>query len=99
MAVSAAVLLTACGGTKNTVVTTPASHGEFDPSTGSWKPLTKAVTPPPPQGGAVITEKKGPGMMEKVSSTLKKPLKWVGLGKDEAPPAPATTVKKTVTPQ
>lgn len=97
MVVCATVLLAACGGTKNTVATTPTSQGEFDSSTGSWKPLTKVVTPPPPQGGAVITPQKGPGMMDKVGSTLKKPLKWVGLGKDEPQPAsvtPAPLVKK-----
>ncbi|MCE9518586.1 MAG: hypothetical protein K8R87_03320, partial [Verrucomicrobia bacterium] len=71
MVVCATVLLAACGGTKNTVATTPVTQGEFDPSTGSWKPLNKVVTPPPPQGGAVITAQKGPSMMDKVNSTLK----------------------------
>jgi hypothetical protein len=99
--VCAAAVLAACGGTKKEVVTIPASHGEFDPSTGSWKPLTKVVTPPPPQQGAVIVEQKKPGMMDKVGSTLKKPLGWVGLGKDEPPPAatPSAPVKKTIPPQ
>lgn len=91
MAVCAAALLAACGGTKETVVTTPASRGEFDPATGSWRPLTKVVTPPPPvEGAVIIPPKKGPGMMDKVSSTLKKPLKWVGLGKDDPQPVPVT---------
>ncbi len=94
MTVCAAITLAACGGTKETVATAPASHGEFDPSTGSWKPLTKVVTPPPHEEGAVIIPQKGPGMMDKVGNTLKKPLKWVGLGKDEPQPAPATTAKK-----
>lgn len=95
--VCAAVLLAACGGTKETVVTVPASSGEFDPSTGSWKPLTKVVTPPPPEQGAVIIPQKGPGMMDKVSSTMKKPLKWVGLGKDEPQPATGTPAEKKKT--
>lgn len=98
-----AALLAACGGTKNTAATVPASHGEFDPSTGSWRPLTKVVTPPPHEQGAVIVAQKGPGMMDKVGTTLKKPLKWVGLAKDEPQPAPtvsapATAVKKTAAP-
>lgn len=99
--VCAAAVLAACGGTKKEVVTVPASHGEFDPSTGSWKPLTKVVAPPPPQQGAVIVEQKKPGMMDKVSSTLKKPLGWVGLAKDEPQPvvAPSAPVKKTIPPQ
>lgn len=95
--VCAAVLLASCGGTKDTVVTTPATQGEFDPSTGSWKPLTKVVTPPPPEQGAVIIPQKGPGMMDKVGSTLKKPLKWVGLGKEETQPAPVTPAEKKKT--
>jgi len=97
-----AALLAACGGTKNTAAIVPASHGEFDPSTGTWKPLTKVVTPPPPEQGAVIVAQKGPGVMDKVGKSLKKPLQWVGLAKDEprpAPAAPATTVKKTESPQ
>ena len=98
-----AALLAACGGTKNTAATVPASHGEFDPSTGTWRPLTQIVTPPPPEEGAVIVAQKGPGMMNKVGKSLKKPLQWVGLAKDEPPPAPLApapaAVKKTAAPQ
>ena len=99
-----AALLAACGGTKNTAASMPASHGEFDPSTGSWKPLTKVVTPPPHEQGAVIVAQKGPGMVDKVGKTLKKPLKWVGLAKDEPQPvptaaSPATPIKKSEAPQ
>ena len=94
--------MSACGGTKDTAVVVPASHGEFDTSTGTWKPLSKVVTPPPHEEGAVITAQKKPGVMDKVGSTLKKPLKWVGLGKDEPQPAattPAAPAKKTAPPQ
>jgi hypothetical protein len=103
-AVCGAALLSACGGTKDTAATVPATHGEFDSASGSWKPLSKVVTPPPHEQGAVITEHKGPGMMDKVGSTLKKPLQWVGLAKDEPQPAPAgaatvPTVKKTASNQ
>lgn len=98
-----AALLAACGGTKNTAATVPATHGEFDPSTGGWKPLTRVVTPPPHEEGAVIVAQKGPGMIDKMGKTLKKPLQWVGLAKDEPPPAPPgaspAAVKKTETPQ
>jgi hypothetical protein len=99
-----AALLAACGSTKETVATTPTTHGEFDPSTGTWKPLSKVVIPPPHEEGAVIVAQKGPGMMDKVNSTLKKPLQWVGLAKDEPQPAPATgapaaPAKKTPPPQ
>lgn len=59
---------------------------EFNAQTGAWKPMTKVVTPPPSQGGAVIVEQKKPGMMQKFGNTMKKPLKWVGLGKDEPKP-------------
>ncbi len=79
----ALALLTACGGTKNPVATTPPPHMEFDSQTGGWKPLTKTIAAPPSQGGAVIVEQKKPGMMQKIGDTMKKPLKWVGLGKDE----------------
>jgi hypothetical protein len=98
----AAALLAACGGTKNTAAEVPATSGEFDSSTGSWKPLSKIVAPPPHQQGAVIVEQKKPGVMDKVGKTLKKPLEWVGLAKDE-PAASSTTptepVKKTAPPQ
>ena len=97
--VCAAALLAACGGMGNPVATTPASHGEFDSSTGSWRALSKVVMPPAHEEGAVITAQKGPGMMDKVGNTLKKPLQWVGLAKDEPQPAPAAAapaaVKKT----
>lgn len=98
-----AALLAACGGTGNTAATAPASHGEFDPSTGSWKPLAKVVTPPPHQQGAVIVDE-SPGMMDKVGNTLKKPLQWVGLAKDgpqtaAGTAAPAATAKKLPPPQ
>jgi hypothetical protein len=81
----AVTLLAACGGTTNTAATVPASAGEFDPATGGWKPLSRTVKPPPPQEGAVIARESTPGMMGKVGTTLKKPLKWVGLAKDEPP--------------
>ncbi len=48
--------------------------------------MTKVVTPPPSQGGAVIVEQKKPGMMQKFGATMKKPFRWVGLGKDEPKP-------------
>ena len=101
----AAAAFTACGGTKNTTVSTPAS-GEFDPNTGAWKPLTKVVAPAPHERGAVITEQKKPGMLDKVGTTLKKPLKWIGLGKEEpaaqadtATPAAPATAKPAPKPQ
>ena len=79
-------VLAACGSSNRMAAAVPASHGEFDPTTGSWKPLERVVPAPPPQEGAVIAERKGPGVMGKVGKTLKKPLKWVGLGKGETPP-------------
>ncbi len=83
----ALALLNACSSTKNPVTATPPStHMEFDSQTGAWKPMTKAVAAPPSQGGAVIVEQKKPGMMKKFGDTMKKPLKWVGLGKDEPKP-------------
>lgn len=92
-----AVLLAACGGTKkNTAAAAPASREEFDTSTGSWRPLSQVVTPPPHEEGAVIVAKKGPGMMSKVGKSLKKPLQWVGLAKDEPQSAPATSAPATV---
>ena len=97
----AAALLASCGGLKKSKTTAepmPATHGEFDPTTGTWKPVSKIVAAPPPQGGAVITPTKKPGMMDSMQKSLKKPLKWVGLSKDEpAPantPAPATSTAK-----
>ena len=97
LTVCAAALLAACGGTKNTVATAPASHGEFDSSTGTWKPLSKVVTPPAHEQGAVIVDQKKPGMMDKVGSTLKKPLQWVGLAKDEPQPTATTAPTKKAT--
>ncbi len=82
----AVTLITACGGTKNQVATTPATEMEFSAQTGAWKPLTKVVTPPHSKPGAIIVEQKKPGMMQKIGNTMKKPLKWVGLGKDEPQP-------------
>lgn len=90
-------LLVSCGGTKTNNAPLPANAGEFDASTGTWKPLAKKATPPPHEQGAVITEQKKPGMMSKVGRTLKKPLEWVGLAKDEPQPAPATTTPSTTT--
>ena len=99
-----AVLLAACGGTKDTAAAVPASRGEFDPSTGSWRPLTKVVAPPPHERGATIVAQEKPGVMQKVGSTLKKPLEWVGLAKEDPPSAstasaPVTTTKKTAPPE
>lgn len=85
-------LLAACGSPENTAALTPASHGEFDSTTGSWRPLKKVVAAPPhEQGAVIIAEQKGPGMMDKVGKTLKKPLEWVGLAKDETSPSASTT--------
>ncbi|HEY2573373.1 MAG TPA: hypothetical protein VGH65_04860 [Verrucomicrobiaceae bacterium] len=86
-----AAVLAACGSSENTAALVPASHGEFDQATGSWKPLTKVVAAPPHQEGAVIVDQKGPGMMDKVGKTLKKPLEWVGLAKDDTPPENTTS--------
>lgn len=97
LSVCAVALIAACGGTKNTAAVAPASSGEFDSSTGAWKPLTKVVAPPPPQQGAVIVEQKKPGMMKKVGDTLKKPLQWVGLGKEEPQPVSAATAPAAAT--
>lgn len=80
--------LASCGGTK-TSATPHTTMQEYDQATGSWKLTSKIVAAPPPQGGAIIVEQKKPGMMKKMGETLKKPLKWVGLGKDEPPPASA----------
>ncbi len=77
-------LITACGGTKKPVATTPATHMEFNSQTGAWKPLTKAVAAPHSEPGAIIVEQKKPGMMQKIGDSMKKPLKWVGLGKDDS---------------
>ena len=82
----AVALITACSGTKNPVATTPSTQLEFDPQSGGWKPLSKKAIAPPSQPGAVIVEQKKPGMMHKIGSTMKNPLKWVGLGKDEPKP-------------
>lgn len=101
---AAAGVLVSCGGTKKNVATATPTHQEFDPSTGAWKPLSKKVAPPPHERGAVIVEEKKPGVIDKVGKTLKKPLEWVGLGKDETPPAAATPAasapaKKSATAQ
>lgn len=79
--------LASCGGTKGGM--SQPGMMEYDEASGSWKPTSRVVAAPPPAGGAVITEQKKPGMMKKVGDTLKKPLKWVGLAKDEPEPAPA----------
>lgn len=84
--VCALAMLTSCGGTKTPNVTAAPTHQEFDPQTGAWRPLSKKVTAPPSKPGAVIVEQKKPGMMQKIGDTMKKPLKWVGLGKDEPKP-------------
>ena len=84
-----AALIAACKSPENMAAAAPASQGEFEPATGSWKPLTRVVPAPPPQQGAVIAEEKGTfdKVGETVSKTLKKPLEWVGLAKDETPSA------------
>ena len=97
LSVCTAALIAACGGTKNTAAASSPTPQEFDPATAAWQPLTKVVTPPPPQGGAVIVEQKKPGMMKKVGDTLKKPLQWVGLGKDEPQPVSAATAPAAAT--
>ena len=81
-------LITSCGGTG--AKPAPGTVQEFDYASGSWKPLQKSISAPPPQGGAVIVEEKKPGMLSKIGKTVKAPLKWVGLAKDEEQPAPAT---------
>lgn len=91
-------LLAACGGTKNQGAAVAPSAGEFDPATGEWKPLTRVVAAPPPQGGAVIADEKKSGTMKKIGDTMKKPLAWVGLGKKDAPSAATTGTTATTAP-
>jgi hypothetical protein len=82
-AIATTIFLAACGGTSGGTPHTATQ--EYDPNSGSWRQPSKIITAPPSQGGAVIVERKKPGMLKKVGDTLKAPLKWVGLGKDEAP--------------
>lgn len=84
--VCAVALLTSCGGTKNPVATSTPTAQEYDTQSGGWKPLNKVVAAPPSRPGAIIVEQKKPGMMQKIGATMKKPLKWVHLSKDEPKP-------------
>lgn len=80
------LLISSCGGMKNTAITSPGTHMEFDSRTGTWVNSTKVITPPPHQPSAVIVEQKKPGMMQKFGQTMKKPLQWMHLSKDEPKP-------------
>lgn len=82
----AVLLVSSCGGTKNTAPSNPGTHMEFDSRTGTWVNSTKVITPPPHQPGAVIVEQKKPGMMQKFGDTMKKPLKWMHLSKGDPEP-------------
>jgi hypothetical protein len=83
---SALLMLASCGSPKRTP-TTPSGTLEFDQARGTWKPATKIVQPPPHQASAPL-----PAYVEKSEHppAWKKPLQWIGLGKDkaEAPPPP-----------
>ena len=82
----------------------PHSSEQFDPVSGVWVPATKVEVPPPAPQNAVLAanEKKGKsegGIMKKVGSAVKAPLKWLPWHKSEAEeaanapkaqPAPAT---------
>ena len=77
----------------------PLVAQEYDPANGEWKPLTKVEKAPAHEEGAVIAKqekkKSGDGFMKKVGDTVKKPLKWIGLGgKDDSqqPQSPTTTI-------
>jgi hypothetical protein len=96
------VLLASCGGMKKTA-SAPAGMQEFDQTTGTWKPATKIVMAPPHQESApmpIATKAEAiPGQRsfwQKAGETAKKPLHWVGLGKDKTPPPPSPATTQTV---
>ncbi len=90
---SALLMLASCGGTKKTA-SAPAGVQEFDANSGSWKPATKIVAPPPHQESAPPSTY---AEASEHSPVWKKPLHWIGLGKDKAdvpPPAPVKASAK-----
>lgn len=99
---TALLTLASCGSTKQSA-SAPTGVLEFDQATGSWKPATKIVAPPPHQASAPLPQVASSGTAEHHSSVWKKPLKWVGLAKEDpplppVPAAPAKTAKADTPP-
>jgi hypothetical protein len=70
--------------------TVPTISQEFDTDSGTWKPTTKIVVPPPSEPNATLTEAEEKARAEnslthKVGRAVKKPLTWLPWHKEEAP--------------
>ncbi len=88
-----AVLATSCSMFSSKPVaahTVPTVSQEFDPDSGTWKPTTKVVVPPPsePNATLIAEEEKARAdnsLTHKVGRAVKAPLSWLPWHKEAAP--------------